>query len=225
MSQVFEVDPSMPEGAGAAVEAAALALTHGLLVVLPTETVYGVACRPDDADATGRLFAAKRRPAGLSLPVLAGSAEDAWDVVVPTVVARRVAAAFWPGSLTMVLPRTDRSRPWKLGTAPDTVGVRVPDHPLMAALLARVGPLAATSANPSGVPPLERPGALIDAFGEAVAVYLVLAEGSRRPAGMSSTVVDLTGARPELRRQGPVSLDALLSVAGNRPGPGGQSVD
>jgi tRNA threonylcarbamoyl adenosine modification protein (Sua5/YciO/YrdC/YwlC family) len=220
VSDVFEVDPASPERAGTALDAATAALSEGRLVVLPTETVYGVACRPDDRAATGRLFEAKRRPARLNLPVLAATTEEAWVVGGPTAVARRLAAAYWPGPLTMVLARADRSRDWDLGAERNTVGVRVPDHPLTGALLARAGPLATTSANRSGSPPLERASTLVDAFGEAVAVYLVLPEGARQPAGVSSTVVDLTGDRLRLRRRGPIPLDALLSVgAGRPPGP------
>jgi len=90
-----------------------------------------------------------------------------------------------------------------------TVAVRVPDHPLCLALLARTGPLAATSANLSGQPPLSDPQQLVAAFGESVAVYLLLGSRASRPSGLASTVVDLSGERPRLARRGVVTMEAI----------------
>jgi tRNA threonylcarbamoyl adenosine modification protein (Sua5/YciO/YrdC/YwlC family) len=214
VSRTFHVDPARLDQAVQAMAAAAKAVEDGLLVVLPTETVYGIACRPDHPDATERLFRAKQRALGLNLPVLAGSAEDAWKVGQANEAARTLARAFWPGPLTLVLPRTERSRPWHLGEVADTVAVRVPDHPLCAALLARTGPLAASSANLSGLPtPADEEG-LIAAFGEAIAVHVFLAPGVSPPSGLASTVVDLTGASPRVTREGPVtSGDVVHALA------------
>src|SRR5206468_4051928 len=105
MSRVFEVHP---EGLGQdseALDAATVAIRRGDLVVLPTETVYGIAARPDLESATSRLLEAKRRPQGLTLPVLTPATEDAWLVGRPTLAAKALAEAFWPGPLTMVLER------------------------------------------------------------------------------------------------------------------------
>ena len=214
MSAVFEVDPLRPAEAAEAVEAATEALKAGDLVILPTETVYGIASRPDDPEATGRLFEAKRRPAGLNLPVLASSAEEAFGLVEANETARRLAAAFWPGPLTMVLPRGARSREWPLGDEKGTAGVRVPDHALSLALLRRAGPLAATSANVSGAAPLNDRAALQQTFGEAVAVYILARTVTSPVAGVSSTVVDLTGDQPRVLREGPIEASRLAAVGG-----------
>jgi L-threonylcarbamoyladenylate synthase len=217
MIRVFQVDPTEPERVRQGVEAAAQALLAGDLVVLPTETVYGIAARPDDEEATARLFAAKRRPEDLTLPILVPSAEKGWRLAVENEAARRLAAEFWPGPLTLVLPRTERSLGWELGMDRRTLAVRVPDHPLTAALLRLVGPLAATSANLSGEGPLDDPTDLVAAFGERVAVYLVLSEGAPHPRGMASTVVDLTSESPSILRPGPVDSASLSRALGGSP--------
>jgi L-threonylcarbamoyladenylate synthase len=217
MSRVFEVDPADPERAGPGVEAAAEAIRAGNLVVLPTETVYGIASRPDDEEATARLFAAKRRPEDLNLPVLAPTSEAAWGLAVASPAAVHLAHQFWPGPLTLVLPRTERSRGWELGMSPGSVALRVPDHQLTRALLGMTGPLAATSANLSGEPPLEHPGTLVRTFGERVAVYLLLAAGVPHPGGMPSTVVDLTRDPPAILRAGPLDAARLSRALGGSP--------
>jgi tRNA threonylcarbamoyl adenosine modification protein (Sua5/YciO/YrdC/YwlC family) len=209
---VFEVDPDRAPGAGRAVRAAAAAIRDGALVVLPTETVYGIAARPDDPAATGALFAAKRRPTGLALPVLVGDPAAAFGLGRATRAAEALAAAFWPGPLTLILERTEPSAGWDLGDRPRTIGLRVPDHPLASALIGRSGPIAATSANISGEPPLEDAAGLLRAFGEAVAVYLIAV----RPTGggIPSTVVDLTGERPRVVREGAISLADVERATG-----------
>ena len=207
--EIFQVEPARPEAAGEAIEAARTALLARRLIVLPTETVYGIAARPDHESTTRDLFNAKRRPSGLNLPVLAGSSQTAWMVAEKTEGAEALAAAFWPGPLTLVLPRTEAARHWYLGDEPDTVGVRVPDHPIASRLLERTGPIAATSANLSGEPPLDSADALLAAFGDAVAVYLVLPPGVAAPQGQASTVVDLTSRSPSVLREGPISREAI----------------
>ena len=214
MTEVFEVDPEDPLASRPALEAAAQALGHGSLVVLPTETVYGIACRPDDASATARLFAAKRRPRGLSLPVLAATADAAWELGVPDDRGRRLAAALWPGPLTMVVPRSDRSKGWALGERGESIALRVPDLGLTSMVLDVAGPLAATSANLSGRPPLSDRTALVDTFGDAVAVYLVLPAGLVPASGSPSTVVDLTAERMRILRPGPIPPERIEAVAG-----------
>ncbi|TMK85607.1 MAG: threonylcarbamoyl-AMP synthase [Actinobacteria bacterium] len=214
MTEDLEVDPADPGSLTAAVEAAARALEQGNLVVFPTETVYGIACRPDDAAATARAFEAKRRPSGLNLPVLANSAESAWEVARPDRRARRLAEAFWPGPVTLILPRTERSRGWELGRRKESIAVRVPAHHLSSSILERAGPLATTSANLSGRPPLDRKEDLIAAFGEAVAVYIVLAAGATPPGGAPSTIVDLTEREMRMVRPGPVEIGRLTAEMG-----------
>jgi L-threonylcarbamoyladenylate synthase len=193
-----------------AVDTAAEAANRGDLVVLPTDTVYGLAARPDLPGGTTKVFEAKRRPRGLSLPVLAPDLEAAAALAAFDGRALALARAFWPGGLTMVLPRTDVSRPWDLGEEGETVGVRVPGHPVARSLLASTGPLAVTSANRSGEPSAATCGDAERALGDHVAVYLCA--GSL--PGRASTVVDLTSARPRILRTGAVSPDDLLAALG-----------
>jgi L-threonylcarbamoyladenylate synthase len=212
MSEVFEVDPADLGAALPGVAAAAEAVARGLLVVLPTETVYGVAARPDDPAATARLFEAKRRPPGLSIPVLAPDPSSAWHFGRRSAWAGALAERFWPGPLTMILRRTEASQPWHLGDQSDTIGLRVPAHALAQALMTRSGPLAATSANLSGHPPMEEPAALTETFGDQVAVYLVLGPGRATPGGIPSTVVDLAEESPRILREGAVDRRRVLGA-------------
>ncbi len=188
----------------AALEQAVQVLDAGGLVVLPTDTVYGLAARAADTDATPLIFERKGRGADVPLAVLCADADQAFALVseVPP-AARRLADAHWPGPLTMVLPR----RPdlgWALGRPEHTIGVRCPDHDFVRALAARVGPLATTSANRHGSPtPLEASDAATSLLGD---VELVVDGG--RLVGTPSTVVDVTGPELVVLRQGPLQLDA-----------------
>jgi L-threonylcarbamoyladenylate synthase len=176
------------------------ALAAGRLVVVPTDTVYGVAARPDVEGATAKLFAAKRRPRDLTLPVLAPDRPAAESVAVFDDRARILAEHFWPGGVTLILPREEPVLAWDLGERSDTVGVRVPAHAVALALLERTGPLAVTSANVSGRPtPPDCDGVRAE-LADAVAVYLCA--GSC--AGSPSTVVDLTGHELGISREGAV---------------------
>jgi L-threonylcarbamoyladenylate synthase len=223
---VLGVDASDVPGTRRAVEAAAAALRGGMAVVLPTDTVYGIAARPDDPVATGRLFEAKRRPRELNLAVLAATPKEALALGTPSRQADALAAAFWPGPLTVVLPRSDRCVGWMLGRDRGTIGLRVPNHPVALAVLEEAGPLAVTSANRSGQPPAFGAEELLAALGETVAVYLVEAHPSPstgRPP-LASTVVDLTGPRPRRTRRGPVD-DAHIDEVVRRSGVKGETVD
>ncbi len=194
-------------------EAVAAAL-RGELIVLPTDTVFGIGTRPDDADATERLFAAKHRPSDLSLPVLIASPDDAATVARVDDRATRLAEAYWPGAVTLVLPRADRARGWALGNDRETVGVRVPAHPLAVAVLSRTGPLAVTSANRSGEPPARTCDELVATFGDLVSVYLCEDEPLE---GAASTVIDLAHGEPRVLREGGVALEdvrRLLAAEG-----------
>jgi len=213
MSRVYRIDPSRPDLSAGALDAATAALAEGHLVVLPTETVYGIAARPDIEKATRMLFEAKRRSSRLNLPVLAPTTEVAWDVAAPTQAAERLAQAFWPGPLTMVLSRTERSRSWWLGERAGSVGVRVPDYRLATALIERAGPLAVTSANLSGRVPIEAPEELVRTLGAAVAVFLLVASPARSSTGVPSSVVDLTSGAIRLLREGAIPAERLHQVA------------
>ncbi|HYJ60198.1 MAG TPA: L-threonylcarbamoyladenylate synthase [Actinomycetota bacterium] len=188
---------------------AVAAARRGALIVFPTDTVYGVGTRPDDPAATAAVFAAKDRPADLTLPVLVASAGEARRIAAFDARADVLADGCWPGPLTLVLPRTDAAAGFDLGGDPATIGVRVPDHPLALAVLARTGPLAVTSANRSGEPPATTCDQLVATFEDAVAVYLC-----EEPAleGRSSTVLDLAHGPARVLRAGDVSADRLARL-------------
>lgn len=197
------------------IDEAAEAVRRGSLVVMPTDTVYGIGTRPDDPEAIGALFEAKGRPYHLTLPVLVAGAQEARSVALLDERAERLASALWPGAVTLVLPRTPHSAAWDLGEAATTIAVRVPSHPLTLALLARTGPMAVTSANRSGEPPARTCDELTAAFGDLVAVYLC--RDDEPLEGTASTVVDLTGSQARLIRRGacaPAVIDGLLGSEG-----------
>jgi L-threonylcarbamoyladenylate synthase len=185
---------------------AAAAARRGALIVIPTDTVYGIATRPDDPRATSRLFEAKGRPPDLALPVLAASLDTARELATFDERAERLAADLWPGALTLVLPRSAATRAWELGGTVPTIAVRVPRHPLAIAVLAEAGALAATSANRSGEPPARTCEELERTFGDTVEVYLC---EERELAGEASSVVDLSGPRPRILRAGAIDPAVL----------------
>ena len=186
--------------------AAAEAVERGRLVVMPTDTVYGVGTRPDDPTSTRRLFEAKRRPAHMELPVLVPSTEAAADLADLSPVALRLIARWWPGPLTVVVPRRGASREWDLGGGEETVGLRQPAHPVALELLRRAGPLAVSSANRSGRPTPTTCEEVRAVFGSEVAVYLCDDSGL---GGAASSVVDLASDGPRILREGAISNDEL----------------
>jgi L-threonylcarbamoyladenylate synthase len=213
---VFDVTRRDPaEGLTAAKEA----LDRGELVVLPTDTVYGVAARPDISGATSKLFEGKRRPRDLTLPVLNAELREAESVAAFDDRARLLATRFWPGGVTIVLPRTPAARIWELGEEVETVGVRIPAHDIALALLERTGPLAVTSANLSGEPTPPDCEGVRGALGDAVAVYLCAGEC----AGTPSTVVDLTGPTVRIIREGAVRAADIAAVL--EPGSGSSAAE
>ncbi len=196
---------------GSVVEEAVAAARSGGLVVLPTDTVYGVGTRPDDPEATACLFAAKERPAGLTLPVLVASLDDARRVGVFDRRAEALAEGCWPGALTLVLARTEVSTGWELGGDRATVGVRIPAHLLALEVLHATGPLAVTSANRTGEPPATTCEQLLAVFGDQVDVYLC----EERPLqGVASTVLDLAHGEPRLLRRGDADPARLAGLMG-----------
>ena len=193
----------------AALDAAAHSVESGQLVVLPTDTVYGVGADAFNASAVGNLLAAKGRGRDMPVPVLVGS----WSTVqgLVTVVTDRtqdLIEAFWPGGLTLVVQHAP-SLAWDLGDARGTVAVRMPLHPVAIELLERTGPLATSSANVSGQPPAQTAQQAQDQLGDSVAVYL---DGGPVSDGVASTIVDVTGDVPRVLRAGAVSIDALREV-------------
>jgi L-threonylcarbamoyladenylate synthase len=193
-----------------AYRAAVDAIEAGDLVVLPTDTVYGIAADAFKADAVQRLLDAKGRGRDMPPPVLISVIEslDALATDVPE-AGRKLCEAFWPGPLTVIC-HAQSSLMWDLGDTQGTVALRVPDHENTRELLSRTGPLAVSSANLSGQP------AALDVYDaeaqlrDSVAVYL---DGGTTTGGEPSTIVDLTGDTPYVVRVGALSLEQLREVA------------
>jgi len=185
--------------------AAQEALAADGLVIFPTDTVYGLGCAVDSPAAIDKLFRIKGRPGQKAIPVLLGDVEqlDLVCVDVP-LAAYRLTESFWPGALTIVLPRHPRL-PEALGPQA-TLGVRMPDHPLALQLLRAYGPLAVTSANLSGAGENRTAEQARAELGGQVELTI---DGGETPGGVPSTVVDLTQAGFPVLRPGPISRQAL----------------
>ena len=207
MSRTFDCSDDGERSRGLA-EAGA-AIRRGELVVLPTDTVYGIGADAFSAGAVNLLLAAKGRGRDMPVPVLVSS-RAMLDAVVSEVTdaAGRLVGAFWPGALTLVLRETPHLA-WDLGEARGTVAVRMPDHPIVTALIEQTGPLAVSSANRSGQPPATTAMEARLQLGASVSVYL---DGGPGGAPVPSSIVDLTGEIPRLLRAGALDADALRAV-------------
>jgi tRNA threonylcarbamoyl adenosine modification protein (Sua5/YciO/YrdC/YwlC family) len=195
--------------ATAGVQAAVTAIQSGDLVVMPTDTVYGIAADAFSPIAVNLLLAAKGRGRDMPVPVLVGSwrtLEGLVDELGP--IARQLVETFWPGPLTIVV-RSAPSLAWDLGETRGTVAVRMPLQPVALEILTQTGPLAVSSANRSGMPPAVDAQDAERQLGGSVRVYL---DGG--PAGdpVPSTIVDLTGDRARVLRAGALGLDKLRTV-------------
>jgi L-threonylcarbamoyladenylate synthase len=199
---------------------AAALLREGALVAFPTETVYGLGADARDGRAVAGIYAAKGRPSFNPLISHFPDAGAAFAEVVPDARAEALAAAFWPGPLTLVLPRRAGSRIDPLtGAGLDTLAVRVPGHPLALALLREAGmPLAAPSANRSGGVSPTTAAHVLDGLSGRIAAVL---DGGPCAVGLESTVLDLSGPRPLLLRPGGVTAEAMEGLVGpvDRPVP------
>ncbi len=192
-----------------AVAQATSAVQRGDLVIIPTDTVYGIGADAFDPDAVTALLAAKGRGRDMPPPVLVSAATtiDALATDLPG-YARALIDAFWPGPLTLVC-RQQPSLQWDLGDTRGTVAVRMPDHEVALAVLERTGPLAVSSANKSGsVAALDATEAL-DQLGDDVAVVV---DAGPVSAGEASTIVDVTTDRGRVLRSGALSVDRLNEV-------------
>ncbi len=194
-----------------AIKAAAASLREGDIIALPTDTVYGLAADPWHSGASDRLFLVKGRPRNVELPLLVADTEQALSLVtaVPT-SAMRLMDAFWPGPLTLVLPRREDVTA-DLGEEDATIGLRCPAHAVPLALCREVGPFATTSANRHGEPAATEAAALASGWS---GVALVLDAGVC--GGQPSTVVDSTGEVPKLLRAGSVDWSQIEAVAEGR---------
>jgi tRNA threonylcarbamoyl adenosine modification protein (Sua5/YciO/YrdC/YwlC family) len=207
VSVAFDMSDAAERARG--LDAAASALRRGDLVLLPTDTVYGVACDAFSSLGVERLLAAKGRGRDLPVPVLVGTPQTLEGLGYGlTKAARDLAEAFWPGPLTLVV-RHQPTLAWDLGAAGGTVALRMPLHPVAIELLRVTGPLGVTAANaPAGALPRTLAEAQAQ-LGEAAAVHL---DGGPSLDTPPSTVVDVSGPDPRLLREGAVTLDALREV-------------
>ena len=214
MAPIQSIDPQHPSPV--LIARAANCLRASELVAYPTETFYGLGADPRNPEAVERIFAAKGRPERMALPLIAGN-RAAVDLSVAEFpeTAERLAAAFWPGALTLVLPASPGLPPRVLGGG-RTVGIRMSPHPVAAALATVLGgPIVATSANRSGQSAPITALEVEQALGGDLA--LILDAGPTR-GGLASTVLDLTTDSPRLVRSGAVSLAAIERVLGRRIG-------
>ncbi|WP_445164103.1 L-threonylcarbamoyladenylate synthase [Mycobacterium sp. Dal123C01] len=204
-----------PEQRSAGISSAVGALKGGRLVVMPTDTVYGIGADAFDNTAVTALLSAKGRGRDMPVGVLVGS----WHTIEGLVYtvpdgARELIRAFWPGALSLVVAQAP-SLQWDLGDARGTVMLRMPLHPVAIELLREVGPMAVSSANISGHPPAVNAAEAHSQLGDLVDVYLDAGPSEQQAA---STIVDLTGDAPRLLRAGPVSVERIAEVLGMDPG-------
>lgn len=209
MTIVIDVAGSPPDPS--AIAAAAAALREGDIVGVPTDTVYGLAADPWHSGASDRLFLVKGRPRNVELPVFVADVDQARDLTTSlTAAAVRLMDAFWPGALTIVLPRRPDLAA-DLGEDDATIGLRCPDHPVPVALCREYGPYATTSANRHGrLPAMVAAEVAADLPG----VRLVLDAGPCQ--GEPSTVVDATGDQPRLLRAGRIGWEDIERAASGR---------
>ena len=228
--------PSVPLSAPVPARALERAVAHvraGGLLILPTDTVYGIGALASDAAGVSRLLAAKGRDRRMPPPVLVADPAQAFDVVarLPD-AARALIGAFWPGALTLVLDaRADLD--WDLGESGGTVALRMPDHPLALELLRRTGPMAVTSANRTGLAPATDAAAALAAFPGRVVLAddaagphgadILLLDGGPTPGPVPSTIVSLAGGSPGpiVVREGVVPRAELAAVLGPSAAHGG----
>lgn len=203
----------VPTTASNAISRATAILRNGGVIVMPTDTIYGVGCDAFSAAGIERLYQIKHRDLGKSIPILIGDARQLALVAseLPE-AARLLAAAFWPGALTLILPR-HASLPASI-SSDDTIGVRYPDHPFAAGLLRSFGPMAVTSANLSGQPNTTTAGEALQQLGEQIDLLL---DGGQTPGATASTVVDCVSSQPRMLREGLIpaaAIEAALAAVG-----------
>ncbi len=185
-------------------------LQAGGLVAFPTDTVYGVGALAFDGKAVESIYRAKDRPIEKAIPILIGDVDDINKVAseVP-LMTKKLAERFWPGPLTIVVPKhTDLP---DSVSATNTVGVRVPDHIIARSVLRAAGPMAVTSANISGKP---SPSTAEEVFAQLNSRIALILNGGKTPGGIPSTLVDCTGSKPIIVREGPIKLDEIIAVTG-----------
>ncbi len=212
VSPVRRFDTADPTDRRNGLDLAASAVRRGELVVLPTDTVYGLGTDAFRPDAVAGLLAAKGRGRDLPVPVLVGSPRTLEGIATGlSDAARALVEAFWPGALTLVC-RVQPTLQWDLGETGGTVAVRMPLHPVAIELLLDTGPMAVSSANLSGRPAATTVDEAVEQLGDAVSVYL---DGGPSGDPAPSTIVDVSGQVPRLLRAGAMSEDLLREVVGD----------
>ncbi|MCB9112515.1 MAG: threonylcarbamoyl-AMP synthase [Anaerolineales bacterium] len=181
-------------------------LKQGGIVAFPTDTVYGVGTLAFDNAAIESIYTAKDRPLEKAIPILIGDMSDL-DKVADNIpeMALRFAARFWPGPLTCIVPKK-RTLPPAV-SATETVAVRIPDHPDALTLLRAAGPMAVTSANISGQ---ANPSTAHDVYDQLNGRIPLILDGGETPGGTASTIVDCTGEKPVILREGPLTMENLI---------------
>jgi L-threonylcarbamoyladenylate synthase len=208
MSERFDL--SDPAQYAAGIEAATEAIRKGELIVLPTDTVYGVGADAFTPWAVSRLLAAKGRGRDMPPPVLVGTVRAAAALIDDLgSFGQDLIDEFWPGGLTLVA-RATPTLAWDLGETRGTVAVRMPLHAAALDLLKKTGPMAVSSANITANPVATTADEAVEQLGDSIAVYL---DGGPCGGGVASTIVDLTGSVPRLLRAGAISMDRLREVA------------
>lgn len=207
MSRIY--DCSDANIRNAALKVASDAVKDGRLVVMPTDTLYGIGCDAFDNNAVAKLLATKHRGPDMPVPVLVGS----WDTARGLVHSyseqmRTLIEAFWPGALSIVVAQAP-SLQWNLGDTRGTVMLRMPLHPVAIELLRETGPMAVSSANISGQKPPTTALAAQEQLGDAVSAYL---DGGATPVGTASTIIGLSGPTPRILREGAISAERIAEV-------------
>ncbi len=183
-------------------------LRSGGLVAFPTDTVYGLGALAFAAAAIEKIYAAKGRSTEKAIPILLGDPDQLGQVAAQvTPIASKLASRFWPGPLTLIVPKHP-SLPKAISSTP-TVGVRVPDHSLARALLRAAGPMAVTSANLSGQ---ASPCSAQEVYAQLGGRIPLILDGGPTPGGVPSTVVNCLGAEPQILREGPITLTQIQAV-------------
>jgi L-threonylcarbamoyladenylate synthase len=214
MSELFDCADETQRSQGLA--AAVAAVLKGELVVLPTDTVYGIGADAFRPAAVTSLLAVKGRGRDMPPPVLVGSVRAASALVEDLgPYGQELIDEFWPGGLTLIC-RASRSLKWDLGDTKGTVAVRMPQDQVALDLLAQTGPMAVSSANLTGQPAATTAEAAREQLGDAVEVYL---DGGPCETDVPSSIVDLTGDMPRLLRGGAVPIGRLREVAAVAMGP------
>ncbi len=206
-----KVDATDPNNRGHVIDLATNAVKAGRLIVMPTDTLYGIGCDAFDNQAVESLLRAKHRGPDMPVPVLVGS----WQTVEGLVREysfdmRRLVEAFWPGGLSVIVHQAP-SLPWNLGDARGTVMLRMPLHPVAIEILQKTGPMAVSSANISGQPPATSVDQAENQLGADVAMYV---DGGPATIGTASTIVDLSSGKARILREGAITAERVGEVLG-----------